>query len=74
MADINTRKPYRYFLTITDAFLNQKRVNVYENTVKMTVSDKSHQGGCDTRRGNGTKIEWKLSENNNRLCLEDRIN
>ena len=31
----NTWEPIQNILTITDVFLNQKRVNVYEHTVKM---------------------------------------
>ena len=34
-AQINVRKLNCYVLTITDVFFNQKRINVWEHTVKI---------------------------------------
>ena len=54
-------------MTITDVFLDQKRVNVCECTVKMASHEsflKMSPAGCITRGGEegGGKIKWKLSE------------
>ena len=38
-AHVNTRKLNQNISTITDVFLNQKRINVRENTVKMAPRD-----------------------------------
>jgi hypothetical protein len=40
----------------------------------MTVSDKCHQGGCDTGRGVGGKIEKKSSEVNTRAVSREQQN
>ena len=45
------------------------RVNVCEHTVKSAPREsfeRCHQGGCEIGRGDGGKIEWKLSEVNTR--------
>ena len=55
---------------ITDIFLNQKRVNVFEHTVKMApherVFERYHQGVAKQEGGSEGKIKWKLSEVNTR--------
>ena len=62
-----------YISVITDAFFNQKRVNVCEHAVKMASHGcfwKLPSGSCET--GNregwrvGKKIKWRLSEVNTR--------
>ena len=55
---------------IIDIFLDQKRVNVCEHTVKMAICEsftKVPPEGCKTGSGEDAgKIEWKSSEVNNR--------
>ena len=56
-------------LAITDAFLDQNRINVCERVVKwhhMSVSEKCHQGFAGKGGEDGGKIKWKLSEVNAR--------
>ena len=58
---------------ITDVFLDQKRVNVGEHTVKTAsriVTESAIRVGVRQEGGrNGGKIEWKSSEVNTRaLC------
>ena len=57
-AHTNTRKFIRNISTVTEVFLNQKRVNVCEHTVKAVL---------------GRQERWKLPEANTRLCLEARM-
>ena len=40
---INAQKVNWYFLTITGVFLNQKRINVCEHTVKMVLHESMYQ-------------------------------
>ena len=68
-------------LAITDAFLNEKRVNVCEHSVKwhyVSVHEKCHQGVArqEAERGGevGGKMNWRLSEVNAWARLEDRTN
>jgi hypothetical protein len=52
-AHSNTRKLIQNILTITDAFLNQKRVNVYDHMIKMASQEsflKVSPGGCHLYR------------------------
>ena len=68
-------------LAITDAFLNQKKVNVCEHAVKwhhVNVYERCHQEVARQETGNGGGSEGKLSGDYLRLmpglCLEDRMN
>ena len=64
---------------ITDVFLDQKRVNICEHTVKTAQHEsfgKVPPGGLQDRKGRG--VEGKLNRNYLKLipglCLEDRTN
>ena len=79
MKHISTWKLNINLSTITDVFLDQKRVNVCEHMIETAppaVMEKCHQTGRETGREGG--VEGKLNENHLRLlpwlCLEDRKN
>jgi hypothetical protein len=61
---------WKIYFAITNAFLDQKRVNVCEHAVMMASREsfwKVPPGGCETGGGGGRgKIKWKLSEVNAR--------
>ena len=63
----NTWKLNRYILSLTDAFLIQKRENVYEHMVKgrhMIVFERCHQGVVSRKR--------RLSEVNARAMTREQ--
>jgi hypothetical protein len=79
--DESTHENLKYTSVITDAFLNQKRVNICEHAVKwhnVSVFERYHQGVARQEVGKGGELKRKLSGNYLRLipglCLEDRAN
>ena len=72
-AHVNTRKLNQNISTVTDVFLNQKRVNVCEHTIKMVSRFLNvPPGGCERGRDGG-KFKRKLSEVNTRAVSRGHI-
>ena len=82
-AHTNICKLIQNILTITDVFLNQKRVNVCEHMVKIAsceIFERCHKGVAREEGGEGGEEWMKRKLNGNYLwlipglCLEDRKN
>ena len=61
-------------MTLIEVFVNQKRINVCEHTVKMAPHDSFEEE--PPGEGTGRRKEWWEGEKIEKkgLCLEDRMN